>query len=428
MGSLPQAVQRVLGRLPPGVVKALEEVPRAAFLPAHLAALAGADAPLPFHAREGAVAVTPSPRALALLLQALEVEPGARVLVVGADSGYLGALCAAAGAARVRVVEPDREVADAAEGFLQASPFAGRVEVAAGPPAREAGEAPWDRILLLDPRRTLGPGLAARLGELGFALAVAHTAKGHELVRTVRAGEEVAELRFTELRVDPGLPEGPGSFLPEAARRTAAGVLAVEDMAQNVWHGRAPSRVETELRAGVEDTWRLAPEAEAAMPPATRERRALAKAVFHLGFLHQAAGDLDAAGDLYQRSAAVLPTAEAHTFLGWVRAYEGRLEEAIACCHKAIDADPTLGNPYNDIGAYLVQLGRPSEARSWLERALAAPRYEAPFFPHLNLARVHLALGDEAAARTHLDTVLQMRPGYAPAEELRRQLDGGARP
>ena len=31
---------------------------------------------------------------------------------------------------------------------------------------------------------------------------------------------------------------------------------------------------------------------------------------------------------------------------------------AIADCHRAIDLDPEYGNPYNDIGAYYLELGQ----------------------------------------------------------------------
>ena len=49
------------------------------------------------------------------------------------------------------------------------------------------------------------------------------------------------------------------------------------------------------------------------------------------------------------------PTAEAHTFLGWTYHFQGKLDEAIAQCRTAIDIDPEFGNPYNDIGAYLIE-------------------------------------------------------------------------
>jgi tetratricopeptide (TPR) repeat protein len=73
------------------------------------------------------------------------------------------------------------------------------------------------------------------------------------------------------------------------------------------------------------------------------------------------------------------PTAEAHTFLGWTYHFQGRLDDAIAECKRAIEIDPEFGNPYNDIGAYLIELKRFDGAIPWLERAtshtttLAAP-------------------------------------------------------
>ena len=71
----------------------------------------------------------------------------------------------------------------------------------------------------------------------------------------------------------------------------------------------------------------------------------------------QMEGDYDRAVELYQSSLDLYPTAEAHTFLGWTYHFQGRLDEAIAECKRAIEIDPEFGNPYNDIGAYLIELG-----------------------------------------------------------------------
>jgi len=101
------------------------------------------------------------------------------------------------------------------------------------------------------------------------------------------------------------------------------------------------------------------------------------------------AGDLAGAVHLYQASLAELPTAEAHTFLGWVYSFERRYDEAIAQCKRAIAVDPTFGNPYNDIGCYLIELGREDDAIPWLKRAIDAPRYEARQFPHVNLGAIY---------------------------------------
>src|SRR2546429_475520 len=67
----------------------------------------------------------------------------------------------------------------------------------------------------------------------------------------------------------------------------------------------------------------------------------------------QMEGDYDRAIELYRFSLEMPPTAEAHTFLGWTYHFQGRVDEAIAECKRAIKIDPDFGNPYNDIGAYL---------------------------------------------------------------------------
>jgi len=127
------------------------------------------------------------------------------------------------------------------------------------------------------------------------------------------------------------------------------------------------------------------------------------------------AGDLAGAVQLYQASLAEQPTAEAHTFLGWVYSFERRYEEAIAECKRAIAVDPSFGNPYNDIGCYLMELGREEEAIPWLQRAMEAPRYEAPHFPHVNLARIYEQKGQVLAAVAEYGRALDKLPGYGPA-------------
>jgi tetratricopeptide (TPR) repeat protein len=141
----------------------------------------------------------------------------------------------------------------------------------------------------------------------------------------------------------------------------------------------------------------------------------------------QMRGDFPAAIDLYRRSIAACPTAEAHTFLGWTYSFQGRLDDAIAECEKAIAVDPTFGNPYNDIGAYLIEMGRLDEAIPWLERATRAPRYESPHFPRLNLGRVYLAKEMYSRALQEFRAVVELRPEDVQArqavEALRRKLN-----
>ena len=126
------------------------------------------------------------------------------------------------------------------------------------------------------------------------------------------------------------------------------------------------------------------------------DRRPEALALWEEGTALLLAGDSEEAIHLFTRSLEIQPTAEAYTFRGWAYSFEGRVDDAIEECRKAIATDPGFGNPYNDIGCYLMQKGDLDEAEPWLERAKSAPRYEPRHFPYLNLGRLHAARGDFA--------------------------------
>ena len=153
----------------------------------------------------------------------------------------------------------------------------------------------------------------------------------------------------------------------------------------------------------------------------------LAAEYFKEAYSAQLRGELDRAIDLYRRSIDAWPTAEAHTFLGWTHSFRGELAEAIACCKRAIEVDPSFGNPYNDIGAYLIELGQPDDAIPWLERATRAPRYEAPHYPRFNLGRAYAAKEMYSRAIEWFERALEVTPGFEAAREaaaaLRRKLN-----
>ena len=134
----------------------------------------------------------------------------------------------------------------------------------------------------------------------------------------------------------------------------------------------------------------------------------------------------DAAVATLTRSIDLFPTAEAYTFRGWAYSHLGRVDEAIAECKRAIDVDPTYGNPYNDIGAYLIQQGNFGEAIPWLERAIQAERYEARAFPWANLGRVYAAQGERRRAIECFRKALAEQPGYHVAVHMLERLVAGA--
>jgi tetratricopeptide (TPR) repeat protein len=123
------------------------------------------------------------------------------------------------------------------------------------------------------------------------------------------------------------------------------------------------------------------------------DRLRRAHQLFVEGYRLHMAGDLPAAISRYQESIDTRPTAEAHTFLGWAFSFLDRLDDAIAECKKAIAVDPDFGNPYNDIGSYLLKQGKLDDAIPWLDKAVAAKRYEPRHYPHCNLGRIYWAKG-----------------------------------
>ena len=133
------------------------------------------------------------------------------------------------------------------------------------------------------------------------------------------------------------------------------------------------------------------------------------------GYLHHVYGNYDKAIEMFRQSIAVYPTAEGHTYLGWSLSKQNKLGEAIAECRKAIALDPDYGNPYNDIGVYLIELGRPDEAIPWLEKAMQAERYCCYQFAHFNLGRILLLKGDLEEAKRAFERALFHDPGYVPA-------------
>ena len=143
---------------------------------------------------------------------------------------------------------------------------------------------------------------------------------------------------------------------------------------------------------------------------------------FEQGYGEQMAGRIDAAIECYRRSIAIQPTAEAHTFLGWALSHQGRHADAIAECRTAIAVDPTFGNPYNDIGAYLIELGREDEAIEWFKKAFEAPRYESYCFPHFNLGRVYEKKGMFEKALAEYRAAQKENPQHRGAQSAVKRL------
>ena len=152
------------------------------------------------------------------------------------------------------------------------------------------------------------------------------------------------------------------------------------------------------------------------------EDKIVAWNLFQQAYEAQMKGRLEEAVQLYKQSLEAFPTAEAYTFLGWTYSFMGQLNEAIEECHRAITLDPDFGNPYNDIGAYLIELNQLDEAIPWFEKAMQAKRYESPAFPHMNLGRVYERKGQWDDAIESYKQAVTLNPDYTQAKKAMMRL------
>lgn len=145
------------------VIEAMLSVPREEFVPdgAREAAYVGENLPL---GPVGRVAL--EPRTLAKLLDALDLQPTDRVLIVGAGLGYSAALVARM-AESVTAVEEDKGLATAAAQRLEARGI-GNAVVVGGPLAAGAGaNERFDRIIVEGAVEEFPAALAHQLAEGG---------------------------------------------------------------------------------------------------------------------------------------------------------------------------------------------------------------------------------------------------------------------
>jgi len=127
----------------PRVLAAMREVPRHRFVPPERAAQAYDDTPLPI----GHGQTISQPYIVAYMTQALELQPGHRVLEIGTGSGYQAAVLARI-AKEVYTIEIVPELAARAAGTLRELGY-GHVQVREGDGyAGWPEHAPFDRIIV----------------------------------------------------------------------------------------------------------------------------------------------------------------------------------------------------------------------------------------------------------------------------------------
>lgn len=151
---------------------------------------------------------------------------------------------------------------------------------------------------------------------------------------------------------------------------------------------------------------------------------AKAKRLFRQAYELQTNGFIDAAINTYSKSLEWYPMAQTFTFMAWAYASKRQYELAIELCRSAIQIDPEYGNSYNDIGAYLIELGKIDEAVEYLEKAIAAKDYDCRFYPYYNLGKVYMAKHLVKKAVDCFEKAVELKPEFVAAKTELEKLSG----
>ena len=363
------------------------------------------------------------------IMQLIQVEKGNSVLLMGPRGNWWTELLMYIGAKEIVVLEPDlsrREVLmqrwDELRLDVVAKAFDCNINIIGiSELDNYTPEHGFDRVLSTGMFPSLPLSIMMRLQDDGYAVLpienddrsmlqlIQHHGEGElmaqwvscwdvdpwseEVLVALESGADIepsAELEISREQVEDAWCNA--NRMPTRDRFGPARML---DMVERVWYSLDPVHTDV-LEGGI---------------GGLRER--LADDLFRMGHVLLQMGIFELASEHQGEAFRLAPTSESATFLGWALSEMDDSWGALGWCRKAIEADDRLGNPWNDIGAILLQMEQPAAAIPWLAVATRSQRYDAPGHPWSNLARAHEALGNKMAAFDAARTALE----YSPDDE-----------
>ena len=210
-------LRREFGASPP--VEAMAAVPRERFVPDQLRERAYDDGALPI----GEGQTISQPYIVALMTEALQLQPGDRVLEVGTGSGYQAAVLARL-AREVVTVERQTQLLERARRLLTDIGCTNVHAYKAGEVLGRPQDAPFDAIVVTAAAPHVPRVLLDQLADHGRMVLPIGTLRDQELVRVTKTsyGVTLARLgacRFVPLIGEGGFPSSPAEQQRDASRR-----------------------------------------------------------------------------------------------------------------------------------------------------------------------------------------------------------------
>lgn len=202
------------------VLDAMRAVPRHAFVPAELRALAYSDTPLPIASEQ----TISQPYVVARMIEAANVHAGDRVLEVGTGSGYAAAVLARI-AAHVDTIERHRTLADTARATLAALSIANVDVHCADGTLGWPESAPFDAIIAAAGAPAVPPPWHEQLSIGGrIVMPIGGRYVSQRLMKLTRTEmdhfdvQDLGAVHFVSLIGAQGWPETPDAEDPPASR------------------------------------------------------------------------------------------------------------------------------------------------------------------------------------------------------------------
>jgi type IV pilus assembly protein PilF len=154
------------------------------------------------------------------------------------------------------------------------------------------------------------------------------------------------------------------------------------------------------------------------MPQSSKTSQAESAAQVHteLGQTYMANGDLQGALEKLNMALKFDPNyAPAHTVIAVLYQRINNLPMAELNYRKAVELEPTKGDPNNNLGVFLCHTGKIAEAQGYFQKAVADPFYQTPDVALTNAGVCKLSAHDVAGAEASFRDAIARNPNNAEA-------------